>query len=128
MEKETVTKVQELQSPRQDKPKKEHAETHTDKTGEKKRKNIKTNMQKIIYKEIPIRSSADFLVETLQDRRELHDIVKVMKGKNLQLRLLYPPRPSFRINKEMKSFTDKQKPREFSTTKLTLQEMLKELL
>ena len=32
---------------------------HTDKTGEK-RENIKTNKQKIIYKEIPIRLSADF--------------------------------------------------------------------
>ena len=55
---------------------------HTDKTGEKE-KNPKTNKQKIIYKEIPRRLSADFLVETLQARREWHDIVKVMKGKNL---------------------------------------------
>ena len=67
---------------RQDKSKKEHAEMHTDKTGEKE-KNPKTNKQKIIYKEIPRRLSADFLVETLQARREWHDIVKVMKGKNL---------------------------------------------
>ena len=31
---------------------------------------------------------ADFSAETLQARREWHDILKVMKGKNLQPRLL----------------------------------------
>ena len=44
-------------------------------------------------------------------------MLKVMKGKNLQPRLLYPARISFRVNGEIKSFTDKQKLREFSTTK-----------
>ena len=53
---------------------------------------------------------------------------KVMKGKNLQPRLLYPARISFRFDGEIESFTDKQKLREFSTTKPALQQMLKELL
>ena len=52
----------------------------------------------------------------------------MMKGKNLQPRLLYPARISFRFNGEIKNFTDKQKLREFSITKPTLQQMLKELL
>ena len=52
----------------------------------------------------------------------------IMKGKNLQPRILYPARPSFRFDGEIKSFTDKQKLREFSTTKPALQQMLKELL
>ena len=51
-----------------------------------------------------------------------------MKGKNLQPRLLYPERISFKFIGEIKSFTDKQKLREFSTTKPALQQMLKELL
>ena len=51
-----------------------------------------------------------------------------MKGKNLRPRLLYPARISFRFNGEIKTFTDKQKLREFSTTKPALQRMLKELL
>ena len=51
-----------------------------------------------------------------------------MKGKNLQPRLLYPARISFRFDREIKTFTDKQKLREFSTTKPALQQMLKELL
>ena len=72
--------------------------------------------QQIIYKGIPIRLTADLSAETLQARREWQDIFKVMKGKNLQPRLLYPARISFRFDREIKSFTDKQKLREFSTT------------
>ena len=84
--------------------------------------------QQIRCKGTPIRSTADFSAETLQARREWHDILKVMKGKNVQPRLLYPARTSFRFDGEIKSFTDKQKLREFSTTKPALQQMLKELL
>ena len=83
---------------------------------------------KITYKGTPIRVTADFSAETLQARREWHNILKVMKGKNLQIRLLYPARISFRFDREIKIFTAKQKLREFSTTKPALQQMLKELL
>ena len=84
--------------------------------------------QQIIYKGTLIRLTADFSAETLQARGEWHDILKVLKGKNLQPRLIYPTRISFRFNGEIKSFTDKQKLRELSTTKPALQQMLKELL
>ena len=66
--------------------------------------------------------------ETLQARQEWQDILKVMKGKNLQPRLFYQARISFRFKGEIKSFPDKLKLREFSTTKTTLQQMLTELL
>ena len=84
--------------------------------------------QQITYKGIPIRLTADLSAKTLQARREWQDIFKMMKGKNLQPRLLYPASISFRFEGEIKSFTDKQKLREFSTTKPALQQMLKELL
>ena len=71
---------------------------------------------------------ADFSAETLQARREWHDILHVMKGKKLQPRLLYPARLSFRFEEEIKSFTDKQKLREFSNTKAALPQILKERL
>ena len=79
----------------------------------------------ITYKGTPIRLTADFSAETRQARREWHDILKVMKGKNLRPRLLYPARISFRFDGEIKSFTDRQKLREFSTTKPALQQMLR---
>ena len=84
--------------------------------------------QQIPYKGIPIRLTADLSAETLQARRQWQDVFKVMKGKNLQPRLLYPARISFRLYREIKSFTDKQKLREFSTTKPALQQMRKELV
>ena len=67
--------------------------------------------------------------QKLQARRKWHDILKVMKeGKNLQTRILYPTRLSFRFEGEIKSFTDKEKLRDFSATKLAFQQILKELL
>ena len=84
--------------------------------------------QQIPYKGTPIKLTAYFSAETLHTRREWHDILKVMKGKNLEPRLLYPARISFRFNGEIKSFTDKQKLREFSTAKPALQQTLKALL
>ena len=80
------------------------------------------------FKGTPIMLTSDFSAETLQARREWHDIVQVRKGKNLQPRLLYPAKISFRLDGEIKNFTDKQKLREFSTTKPALQQMLEELL
>ena len=84
--------------------------------------------QQITHKGIPISITVDLRIETLQARRECQDILKVMKEKNLQPKLLYPARISFKYEGEIKSFTDKQKLREFSTTKPALQQMLKELL
>ena len=77
---------------------------------------------------MPIRLTADLSAETLQARREWQDIFRVMNGKNLQPRLLYPAKISFRFNGEIKTFTEKQILREFSNTKPALQQMLKELL
>ena len=73
--------------------------------------------QQITYKGLPIRLTADLSAGTLQARREWEDIFKLMKGKNLQQRLLYPERISFRFDRQIKIFTDEQKLREFSTTK-----------
>ena len=77
---------------------------------------------------ISIRITADLSIETLQARREWQDILKVMKEKNLQPRLLYPAKISFRYEGEIRSFTDKQKLKELTTTKPALQQMLKNLL
>ena len=71
-----------------------------------KDKSLKETREKrqITYKGKPIRLSADFSTETLQARREWHDIFTVMTGKNLQPRILYPARLSFRFDGESKAF------------------------
>ena len=53
---------------------------------------------------IHIRITADLSIETLQDRREWQDILKVMKEKNPQPRLLHPARISFRYEGEFKNY------------------------
>ena len=56
--------------------------------------------QQITHKGIPIRITADLSIETLQARREWQDIRKGMKEKNLQHRLLYPARISFKYQNQ----------------------------
>ena len=77
------------------------------------------------YKGVPIRPSADFSKETLQARGVWQEVFKVMEGKDLQPRLLYPAKLSFRMEGQRKCFPDKVK--EFLITKPLLHEMLKEL-
>ena len=49
----------------------------------------------VTYKGIPIRLSADFSKEILQARRGWQEVFRVMKGKDLHPRLLYPAKLSF---------------------------------
>ena len=84
--------------------------------------------QHITHKEMPTWLSAYFSAANLQDRREWPDTFEVMKGKNLPLKTFYLARLSFKFKEKIKSFIEKQKLREFSTTKQALQQMLKELL
>ena len=54
-----------------------------------KEKLLKATREKrqITYKGTPIRLTADFSAETLQAKREGHDIFKAMKGENIEPRL-----------------------------------------
>ena len=49
----------------------------------------------VIYKRVPIKLSTDFSNKTLQVRRSWKEVFKVMKGKNIHPRLLYPEKLSF---------------------------------
>ena len=111
MGQEIVNQVQEVQrvsyriNPGRNKPRHmlikinniKHKERIPKATGEK---------QQATYKGSPIHLIADLSAETLQARRERQDIFKVLKGKNLQARLLYPARISFKIDGETKSFSE----------------------
>ena len=63
--------------------------------------------QQVTYKANSISLTSDLSADTLQVRKERQDILKVLKSKNLQPRLLYPARISFKIDGEIKSFSDK---------------------
>ena len=81
--------------------------------------------ERVIYKGVPIRLSADFSKETLQTRSDWKEVFEVMKAKDLHLRLLYPAKLSFRMEGKIKSLPDKVKLKEFIITKPLLYEMLK---
>ena len=107
MGREIVTQLQKAES----QARKTQGGTHQDSNFCQKDKNktlkATRGKQQVTYMGIPIKLSVDFSAETLQARREWCNIFKVMGGKNLQPRILYPARLSFRFNGEIKSFTDK---------------------
>ena len=64
----------------------------------------------------------------MPSRRDWQEIFKVEKSGDLKPRLLYPPKLSFRIEGQIKSFPDKKKLKEPIITKPLLHEMLKGLI
>ena len=63
----------------------------------------------VTYKGVPIRLSTDFSKETLQARRDCQEIFKVMESRDLQPRLPYSAKLSFRISWQIKCFPEKTK-------------------
>ena len=84
--------------------------------------------QRVTYKGVPIRMSADISKEILHARRDWQEEFQVMKSEDLQPRLLYPAKLSFRMEGEIKCFLDKVKLKELIITKPMLCEMLKGLI
>ena len=80
------------------------------------------------YKGILISLPADFSKETLQARRGWKEVFKIMKVKDLQARLVYSAKLSFRMEGQIKCFPDKVKLKQFIITKPLFYEMLKGLL
>ena len=83
------------------------------------------NKDTVTYKGLPIRLLAYFSKETLQARRGWQEVFQVMKDKGLHPRLLYPADLSFRMEGQIKCFSDKVKLKKFIITKPLLYEMLK---
>ena len=130
---EKVTQIQETQRvPSNRNPKRPTARRIIIKMAkfEDKKRIIKAarEKQEVTYIGVPIRLATDFSMETLQARREWKKIFQVMRTRGLQPRLLYPARLSIKIEGQIKSFPDKRSLKQYTSTKTTLQEMLKGLL
>ena len=82
--------------------------------------------QRLIYKGVPIRLSADFSKEILQAGRDWQDVLKVIKIQDLHPRLLYPAKLT--LEGQIKCFPDKVKLKEFIIPKPLLYEMVKGLI
>ena len=113
MEKEIVNQVQEAQRvPYRINSRtniSRHIQSKLTKTKQKERiLKAAREKQQVTYKGNPICLTANLSTATLQARRKRQDIFKEMKRENLQPRLLYPARISFKIDGEINSFSDKQ--------------------
>ena len=64
----------------------------------------------------------------MQARRGWKEVFQVMKSMDLQPRLLYPAKLSFRMEGQIKCFPGKVKLKEFIITKPLIHEMLKGLI
>jgi hypothetical protein len=73
--------------------------------------------KQITYKGKPIKITADFSTETLKVRRAWGEIFQALNENNLNPRTLYPAKLSFRIDGTIRVFHDKQKLKQYMTTK-----------
>ena len=69
-----------------------------------------------------------FLCRKLAGKKGGHAVCKVLKGKNLQPRILYPARLPFRIGGEIKELPRQAKTKNTEQLNPILKEMLKGLL
>jgi hypothetical protein len=79
------------------------------------------------YKSKPIMIT-DCSTQTLNTRRPWKDIIQALKESNCQPKLVYTAKLSFLIEGEINNFHNKEKLKEFVTTKPALQKTLKGLL
>jgi vacuolar-type H+-ATPase catalytic subunit A/Vma1 len=84
--------------------------------------------KQITYKGKTIKITADFSTETLKARRILSEVFWALNENNFNPRILYPAKVSFKIDRAIKVFLDKQKLKQNMTTKPPLQMILQGIL
>jgi hypothetical protein len=84
--------------------------------------------KQITYKVKPIKITADLSTETLKARRAWGEIFWALNENNFNPRILFPAKLSFKINGAIKVFHDKQKLKQYVTTRPPLQKILQGIL
>jgi hypothetical protein len=77
-----------------------------------------------MYKGKPIKITADFSTETLTIRRAWSEVVQALNENNFSPMIVYSAKLSFKIDGAIKIFYDKQKLKQYMTTKPPLQKIL----
>jgi hypothetical protein len=91
-------------------------------------KAVREKKNQIIYKGKPIKITADFSTETLKARRAWTEVFRALNENNFNPRILYPAKLSLKIDGAIKVFHDKQKLKQYVTTKPPLQKILHGIL
>jgi hypothetical protein len=84
--------------------------------------------KQITYKGKTIKITAEFSTETLKARRALVEIFQALNENNFNPRILYSARLSFKLGGPIKVFHDRQKLKQYMTTKPPLQKILQGIL
>jgi hypothetical protein len=84
--------------------------------------------KQITYKGKSIKITADFSMETLKARRPWSKVFQALNKSNFNPRILYPAKLSFKIDGAIKVFQNKQKLKQYMTTKPPLQKILQGIL
>jgi hypothetical protein len=85
-------------------------------TRERILKVVRQNKQ-ITYEGKPIKITEDFSTETLKVRRAWSEIFQTLNENHFNPRIFYPAKLSFKIDGTIKVFHDKQKLKQYITTK-----------
>jgi hypothetical protein len=91
---------------------------------------LKTVREKnqISYKGKPIKITANFSTETLKPIRAWSEVFQALNENNFNPRILYPAKLLFKIDGTIKVFHEKQKLKQYMTTKPPLQTILQGIL
>jgi vacuolar-type H+-ATPase catalytic subunit A/Vma1 len=84
--------------------------------------------KKITYKGKLIKIKEDFSTETLKAKRVWSEVFWALNENNFNPRILYPAKLSFKIDGTIKVFHNKQKLKQYMTTKPPLQKILQGIL
>jgi hypothetical protein len=84
--------------------------------------------KQITYKGKPIKITADFSTEALKAKTSWSEVFWALNENNFNPRILYPTKLSFKIDGAIKIFHDKQKLKQYMTTKPPLQKVLRGFL
>jgi hypothetical protein len=82
----------------------------------------------ITHKGKPIKITAEISTETLKARRAWSEVFQALNENIFNPRILYPAKLSFKIDGTIKVFHDKQKLKQYMTTKPPLQKILQGIL
>jgi hypothetical protein len=82
----------------------------------------------VTYKDKPMKITAYSSTEGLKGRRAWGEVLRAMNENNFNPRILYPATLSFKIDGAIKDFHDKQKLKQYMTTKPPLQKIIEGIL
>jgi hypothetical protein len=84
--------------------------------------------KQIMYKGKLIKIAADFSMEILKARRAWSEVFQALNENNFNSRILYATKLLLKIDRAIKIFCNKQKVKQYMTTKPPLQKILQGIL